>query len=134
MTCCGIARPIDIPSPPAGPVQALNRYGRDIDNTGCQRKIVLFHYSKILLLVLVLSTATHPSATYNCKRISKLSTHSECTVTPIGWPISVQPIAAKFCRGRVGKITQFFLHTLYFASKRNEDFAKRNRQSLTTWT
>ena len=30
----------------------------------------------------------------------------ECTVTPIVWPIPVQPIAAQCLRGRIGKRTK----------------------------
>ena len=51
-----------------------------------------------------LSTATHPSPTYRCRRFSKLSTQCECTVTPIDCTIYVQPIAAQWCWGRGGKI------------------------------
>ena len=41
---------------------------------------------------------------HHCKRLSKLSTQCECTVTPIGLLFFVQPIAAKCCwRGWGGK-------------------------------
>ena len=37
--------------------------------------------------VFSLCIATHPSPTYLCKGVSKLSRQCECTVIPIGWPI-----------------------------------------------
>ena len=43
---------------------------------------------------------------HDCKRPSKLSTQCKCTVTPIGWQFFVQPIAAKCCRGRGGKLSR----------------------------
>ena len=75
-------------------------------STGCSEKNMFFFS---------LSDATFPSPTYRCKRFSKLSTQCECTVTPIGWPISVTPIAAECLYGReimkiLGKNTIFPEH------------------------
>ena len=35
---------------------------------------------------------------------------SQCTVTPIGWPFSVQPKEARFWRVRGRKIYEYFEH------------------------
>ena len=47
-----------------------------VECTGCSRKIVTF---------------PNPLQPIPCKR-------SECTLTPIGWPFSVQPIAGQYCQ------------------------------------
>ena len=43
---------------------------------------------------------------HRCKRPSKLSTQSECTVAPIGWSFSLQPIGTERWRRRGGKLSK----------------------------
>ena len=54
----------------------------------------------------VFSQFTASPPLYRCKRPSKLSTQCECSVTPIGWSLIVQPIAAECWRGRGGKLSR----------------------------
>jgi len=73
------------------------------------RKIVFFYYL---------------SPTYRFKWSYKISTHGECTVTPICVPFSAQPIASQYWRGRSHNIlerTHFFLNTLYFKTSKSSN-------------
>ena len=62
---------------------------------GIQEKLCFFHNSLQPLPRL-----------HRFERLSKLSTQSECTVTPIGWQFFVQPMAAECWRGRGGKLSR----------------------------
>ena len=93
-------------------------------STGCSWKIVFFSNSLQPLPRL-----------HRCKRPSKLSTQCECTVSPIGWPFFVQPIAAKCWRGRGGKLsrflgkrTQYLMNNLYMRLRINKENQHKNRR------
>ena len=77
--------------------------------TGCSLKIVFF------------PNLLQPISCM--QEISSSDLRSECTVTLIGWPFFVQPIAAGALRGRgrkkfkiLGEKTQYLMNTLYLTT------------------
>ena len=70
-----------------------------VGHTGCSVNVVFFHYPLLQPMPrLHIAAGDFENSQHNAKVLS----------TPIGWPISVQPMAPQCLRGRGGKIMNIF--------------------------